>query len=125
MPRILVLDDEDLIRQTVRTILELDGYTVIEADNGARVQQMLKDTRVDLLLTDILMPGGDGVETIREIRRHDRDLKIIAMSGSGATSLYLNAALKLGADAVLEKPFRPNDLRELVARVMAEPRPES
>ena len=61
MPRILVLDDDVLIRQMVRTILELDGYAVIEADNGARVQQMLKDNRVDLLLTDILMPGGDGV----------------------------------------------------------------
>ena len=107
-----------IIRQTVRTILEADGYRVIEANCGARVQQMLKDNRVDLLLTDILMPGSDGVETIRGIRQHDRELKIIAMSGSGAYSLYLKVATELGADEVLEKPFRQEELRNLVARVI-------
>ena len=119
MPCILVLDDDDLIRQTVRTILEADGYMVIEASSGARVQQMLKDNRVDLLLTDILMPGSDGVETIRGIRQHDRELKIIAMSGSGANALYFKVATELGADAVLAKPFQPKHLRALVAGVIA------
>ena len=121
MPCILVLDDDELIRQTVRTILEAEGYAVIEADNGRSVQKMLKDNLVDLLLTDILMPGWDGVETIREIRRRDRNLKIIAMSGSGANALYLKVATELGADEVLEKPFRREELRKVVARVIRGP----
>jgi CheY-like chemotaxis protein len=114
---ILVVDDNDLFRQTLRTVLEADGYIVLEADNGFRVQQILKHNHVDVLLTDILMPGADGVETIKDIRRTDSDLRIIAMSGSGAQGLYLKAASELGADAVLEKPFDLGQLRELVSRV--------
>src|SRR5687767_12128178 len=88
---ILAVDDNDLFRQTLRTVFEADGYIVLEADNGFRVQQIVKHNRVDVLLTDILMPGADGVETIKAIRRTDCVLKIIAMSGSGAQGLYLKA----------------------------------
>jgi DNA-binding response OmpR family regulator len=119
---ILVVDDDALVRTTVRAVLEAEGYTVIEADDGARVRHILQERQVDLLLTDILMPDSDGVETITDIRRGDSNLKIIAMSGSGASSMYLRAALQLGADAILNKPFRGRELRELVARVIATPR---
>ena len=118
MPSILVVDDDALIRETVRNILELDGYAIMEAHDGSRVLQALEENHVDLLLTDILMPGWNGLRTISEVRRYNRDMKIVAMSGSGAGCIHLNDASKMGADAAIAKPFSPNELRALIADVM-------
>ena len=115
---ILVVDDDALLRRTVRTILELDGYKIVEADDGSRVLKMLEETQIDLLLTDILMPGWNGLRTISEVRRHDRDVKIVAMTGSGAGCIHLDDASKMGADASIAKPFSSSELRALVADVM-------
>lgn len=118
MAIILVVDDEDMIRQTVRSTLDLDGHTTIDTSDGARVLQILQENQVDLVLTDILMPGWNGLQTISEIRKLGHNVKIIAMSGSGVSFLHLDDAAKLGADAVLEKPFRPKDLRALVSSMI-------
>lgn len=118
MSNILVVDDDDVVRKAVRTILDREGHTTLEADDGSCVPQMLHENHVDLLLTDILMPGWNGLQTIVEIRRVNRDVKIIAMSGSCASSLHMDDATKLGADAFIEKPFSGNDLRSLVTAVI-------
>jgi len=115
---ILIVDDDALIRETVRKILELDGYEIMEAQDGSRVLEVLAANRIDLLLTDILMPGWNGLRTISEVRRYNSDMKIVAMSGSGASCIHLDDASKLGADAAIAKPFTPSELRALIAGVM-------
>jgi len=119
MARLLVIEDEPLVRQTVRMILALDGHSIFEAENGALGLAQLDQNKVDLVLTDLIMPGTEGIETIKQIRLHHPHLKIVAMSGTGASDLYLNAASKLGANAILQKPFLPAQLRETVARALS------
>ena len=74
----------------------------------------------DLVITDIVMPGMEGIETIKQIRRFRPNIKIIAISGSASRDVYLNASSKLGAQAILDKPFRGAELRDLVKRVLSE-----
>jgi CheY-like chemotaxis protein len=123
MAQLLVIDDDPLIRQTVRRILGVGGHSVIEAESGEAGLARLAENQVDLVLTDILMPGMEGIETIRQVRRLRPDMKIIAMSGSASNEAYLSASSKLGAQAVLNKPFRGTELRDLVSRVLAEQKP--
>jgi DNA-binding NtrC family response regulator len=118
MAHLLVIDDEPLIRQMARRILEGSGHRVIEAENGVIGLARLEENPVDLVLTDIVMPNKEGVETIQDIRRFHPEVKVIAMSGSGSHQLYLDTAMKFGAHAALNKPFRPDDLREIVGRVL-------
>jgi DNA-binding NtrC family response regulator len=119
MARLLVIEDEPLVRQTIRMILALDGHSIIEAENGALGLAQLAQNEVDLVLTDLVMPGMEGIETIKQIRLLHPHLKVVAISGTGAYNLYLNAASKLGANAVLQKPFLPAQLRQTVARALS------
>ena len=119
MALILVIDDNDLLRESVRETLEQAGHSVIEAENGATGFALAKQNAVDLILTDMLMPESDGVETILQIRKTYPQMKIVAMSGSREHELYLSVASRLGADAVLDKPFRAAQLRETIARLLA------
>jgi CheY-like chemotaxis protein len=119
---ILVIDDEAAIRQLVRHILEHAGHTVIEAPNGRAGIQLLRDNRIDLVITDIIMPEMEGIEMIMAIRRDFPATRVLAMSGGGSvkgSSVYLDAASKLGADAILAKPFRATTLREVVKNLLA------
>ena len=83
MPRILVIDDEEHVRDTLRAALESKGHTVTEACNGDEGMQLFAAERADLVITDILMPGKDGIQTIKELRQLHPDVKIVAMSGGG------------------------------------------
>jgi CheY-like chemotaxis protein len=119
---ILVIDDEAAIRQMIRRILERAGYSVIEAPGGRAGIKLLRNQPVDLVMTDIIMPDMEGIETILQIRRDFPAIRILAMSGGGAakvSSVYLDAALKLGADAILPKPFRASALCDLVNQLLA------
>jgi CheY-like chemotaxis protein len=119
MPRILIIEDDASNRALLERILAAEGHSIIAADNGAVGLTELARNEVDLVVTDIVMPGIEGIEIIREIRRLLPGIKIIAVSG--VHPLYLEAVSQLGANAVLRKPFRPAELREIVARVLAEP----
>ena len=121
MAVILLIDDDALVRQTARAILETGGYSVTEAKDGKEGLKWLNANQADLVLTDIFMPGADGVETILTLRQSFPTVKIIAMSGSQHHEHYLNAAGKLGADAVLDKPFRHFQLLEMVRLVLSTP----
>ena len=119
MAYVLVIDDEPLIRQMARRILERRGHRIIEAANGAIGLAQLEDNAVDLVLTDIMMPEKEGVETIQYIRRFYPKVKVVAMSGSDCSSFYLEVATKFGAHAAMSKPFRPDDLSETVDRLLS------
>ncbi|MGB8275319.1 MAG: response regulator [Alphaproteobacteria bacterium] len=120
--RILVIDDDDLIRLTLRAALEKAGYVVLEAPDGEKGIRLFKADPVDIVVTDIVMPEKEGIATVLELRREDPDVKIIAISGGGqlAAKDLLHFAGKLGADRILAKPFPPNRLIELVRELLSE-----
>src|SRR6185436_17443973 len=97
MAHLLLIDDDAAVRQMIRRILLDAGHSVIEAANGAVGLEQLVQSPVDVVLTDIFMPGMEGVETIQHIRNLRPNMKIIAMSGSYSRDAYLSAASKLGA----------------------------
>lgn len=116
MARILVVDDEELARFTIRDILETAGHVVDEAANGNEAIASQVADPFDLIITDIVMPEKEGVETIIELRRDYPDLKIIAISGGGRTKNmdFLKFADEFGADKILAKPFSEEELLERV-----------
>lgn len=105
--RVLVIDDDQAVRYTLDTILTAAGYEVMSAENGVAGMRLYRDTKPDLVITDIVMPDQEGIETIMEIRKADPDAKIIAISGGGryGNGHFLELAMALGANASLAKPF--------------------
>lgn len=115
---ILVIDDDAAVRNVVKRVLESEGYTVQVGENGLQGLELLKKITPRLVITDLIMPGKEGVELIVEIRKSYDDLKIIAISGGGRIGNmdFLAVARRLGADDVLAKPFDPDDLVALVQK---------
>ncbi|MEO6994851.1 MAG: response regulator [Lacunisphaera sp.] len=109
---ILVIDDDDMVRTFIRKALEMSGYTVSLANNGYEAMVIFRQSKLDGIITDLLMPERDGIETILEIRRHAPEIPIVAISGgfNSMSSVYLKTAEHLGADAVLSKPFSVEQL---------------
>ena len=116
MAQVLVVDDEDQMRKLIRLVMEQEGHTVVEASNGKKAIQHLQEAEIDLVISDVVMPDMDGLELIREVRRTHRGVKLLAISGAGkeGPGLYLNIAEHFGADAILMKPFTPDQLIEKV-----------
>lgn len=110
--RILVIDDDSLLRQTIRRMLESAGHCVVEASNGRTGLEAFRNNPVDAVVTDIIMPEKEGIETIREIRAANGAIPIVAISGGGRNQYmeFLTIAKKLGATATLAKPFRKEQL---------------
>src|SRR5260370_19557162 len=121
MAVILVIDDAATVRHLMRRVLTEARHSVIEAQDGEVGLSLFEAQRPCLVITDLFMPNREGIETIQQLRRLSPDAKIIAMSASGTATgkLYLGAANKLGADAILPKPFMPADLLAAVERVLA------
>ncbi len=118
MAEVLVIEDDPTSSELIRRILGVEGHSLIFAENGAVGLKKLAQARVDIVLTDLLMPVLEGLETIREIRRLQPDVKIIAISG--VYSDYLETASMFGANAVFRKPFQPSALRDTVAKLLSE-----
>lgn len=122
-PTILVVDDEATIREVVRKYLELEGFKVIESDNGNHALDLLRTQRPDLLILDIMLPGVDGFSIARSLRNPaqyaalavDGDIPIIMLTAR-KTEVDRVAGFEVGADDYVVKPFSP---RELVGRVKA------
>lgn len=121
MTRILVIDDEELARFTIREILETADFEVDEAENGRVGVDKQKATPFDLIITDIIMPEKEGVETIIDLKQDFPDLKIIAISGGGRTRNldFLKLSERFGAAKILAKPFTEGQLLEAVNDVLA------
>jgi CheY-like chemotaxis protein len=123
MALILVIDDEQMLRRTLRALLERAGHTVVEAEDGNQGLTQFDNQKPDLVLTDIIMPDREGVETIGELRRRSPQTPIIAMSGGGSVGgdLFLTLAKQLGASATLAKPIRQAELIAAVDEALASP----
>jgi len=111
MAKILVIDDDALMRRLVGRILHDGGHDVIEAMDGQEGMVSFRTNRPNIVVTDLVMPQQDGIETILKLRRENPSILILAISGGllGST-VYLDAAQELGADATLMKPFLADDL---------------
>jgi CheY-like chemotaxis protein len=130
MQRILVVDDERDVRDSVKCVLDLAGYEVLTAENVTEALEQLQRTPMDLVITDIIMPKMNGVQAIESIRRAFPMVRIVAISGGGnfgvagyqptaiATNAYLRSAEEAGAHVVLTKPFESDDLIEVVEKLL-------
>jgi DNA-binding NtrC family response regulator len=120
MSRILVIDDDEQFRGMLCQVLGREGYEVVEAKNGREGMARFRAAPTDLVITDILMPDQEGLQTIRELRHEFPEAKIIAISGGGpgGTLNFLKAATLMGAQRALWKPFDLDDLRQAVREVL-------
>jgi CheY-like chemotaxis protein len=116
--KVLVIDDDHLVRYTLSKILQRNGYHVTTAADGKRAMAVFRDERPDVVITDIIMPEQEGIETILKIRCERPEVKIIAISGGARTHNldYLGMAEAFGADDVISKPFEAEELLSRLAR---------
>lgn len=121
MAVILVIDDEEPIRDTVREALKAYGYTVAEAANGREGLTILEKLKVDLIIVDIVMPDIDGFAFMTNSKRTAPTIPVIAMSGNPQKELYAQKANLMGAAFTLLKPFSLRVLIEMVTMLLAEP----
>jgi DNA-binding response OmpR family regulator len=120
MPRILVIDDDTQIREMLTQFLEKAGYEILAAPNGLAALKLQQAQPADLIITDLIMPEKEGLETIREFRRNFPMVRIIAISGGGmiGPDEYLSIAKKLGAYKTFSKPLELRELLEAVRELL-------
>jgi CheY-like chemotaxis protein len=124
-PTVLVVDDDPALLDSLKLLLEVDGFAVTTAENGVRGLQAFRNRGPDIVLIDVMMPKLDGIESVRQMRRERPDAKIVVMSGEarlGQPDLQ-RTAQELGAVAVLRKPFDPNVLAALLRDVLGQASP--
>lgn len=123
MTRILLIEDDNDLRDMVKRVLITNGYDVQEAIDGKQAAILYQQSPPDLVITDIVMPEADGLEVIMDLRRQSKETTIIAVSGGGlgGAKTYLDSAHLLGAAFTLEKPFALVDLLHLVNEAVGTP----
>jgi CheY-like chemotaxis protein len=121
MPRVLVVDDDTLVLASVQMLLIHAGHEVVAVDHGRKAVSALQQAPFDLVIVDLFMPGMDGYQAIKEFKRLDPGIPVIAMSGvmfressAGRLPDFLGMAGKLGATRTLHKPFKPAELLQAV-----------
>jgi DNA-binding NtrC family response regulator len=121
MAKILIIDDDAIVRRTLATILEDDGHEVAVAEDGRQGMALFRSGKPDLVITDIVMPEQEGIQTITEMRQERPDAKIIAISGGGriGDTDFLKIALVLGAADAIRKPFDSEELLTIVKACLA------
>jgi DNA-binding NtrC family response regulator len=123
MARILLIDDDELTLDLVGRMLSEMGQDVFPASDGNLGLEVLRSEMIELVITDILMPNKEGIETIREIHLSYPGIRVIAISGGHgavANSANLFTASKFGAQGVLEKPFTAEQLSQVLRSVLGE-----
>ena len=124
MARILLVEDDEAVREILRKALVSAGHEVEEAQNGNVALAAYRRQACDVVITDLVMPEKDGLETIMELRRFDPAVKVIAISGGGRTlgpgQLYLETARAIGALKTLAKPFTGSALLAALNQVLEE-----
>jgi CheY-like chemotaxis protein len=124
MAVLLIIDDDDAMRRMMVRALSGGKHQILEAENGSAGLKLVEEHTPDVVITDILMPQKEGIETIREVQDRAPRTKIIAVSGGGLSHnlMFLDVARAFGASMVLAKPFRPAELVEAVEQVLSDPR---
>lgn len=119
MIHILIIEDDAAVQEMLRKTLEREGYQVTTAANGRIGIREYHNQTFDVVITDLIMPEMEGLETIMSLKRENPQVKIIAMSGGGLNTPdeYLDIAMKLGAAKTFEKPLRRQVLLDAVAEL--------
>ena len=122
MRKILIIDDDEQILPMLAHAMELAGYAAVTALDGREGQRLLEKQHFDLVITDLIMPEREGMETITYIKKNFPAIKIIAISGGGriGPETYLPAAKELGADDIFAKPFAMADLLAAIRKLLKE-----
>jgi len=123
MTRVLVIDDNAEIREMLIQMLAMLGYEARATETGAQGVEMFRAAPANVVLLDMFMPDRDGLETLRDLRQIDPNVRVVAMTGGGAYKNVgiLKPALLLGARKLLYKPVTSTELREAIEEVMAMP----
>lgn len=123
MPHILVIDDDLQMRLMLQQVLTRAGYAASLAANGKEGISLHEKTPADLIITDVIMPEKEGIESIQEIRKRWPETRIIAISGGlrGGNLDLLSLARMLGAARTLAKPFKHEDLLNAIREILAAP----
>ncbi|MEW6500062.1 MAG: sigma-54-dependent transcriptional regulator [Thermodesulfobacteriota bacterium] len=116
---ILLVDDEEIIRATLSRDLEEGGHEVMTAESGERAVALLKAHHVDLVITDLLMEGMDGIEVLRQVKAHDPETCVVILTGFGDLASAIGA-VRYGADDYLLKPYQFDDLQLRINRCLAQ-----
>jgi two-component system response regulator (stage 0 sporulation protein F) len=114
---ILIVDDEEGLRRGLSTLLEDDGYAVLATDSAERALEIMEGEHIDLVLTDMRMPGMDGIELLKRIRERHGDIGVIILTGYGQIESYIEA-MNFGAIEYVSKPFKVNELKFIVKRIL-------
>ena len=117
--RILIVDDEAIVRTSCRRVLEPVGYEVTDAADAAEGLRLLEERAFDLVLTDLKMPGMDGIEFLEQVKTRWPGIQVIVVTGYQTIDTAVRA-IKLGAFDYVNKPFSPEQLRAVAARALAE-----
>ncbi|HOX25839.1 MAG TPA: response regulator [Candidatus Krumholzibacteria bacterium] len=122
MASILVIEDDQEVREYLVAVLSRAGHTVAAACNGRDGVSMFRERPTQVVITDIIMPEKDGIETLLDLRRDHPRLKVIAISGGGRSTPenYLHSARLLGADRAIRKPFKNEEILAAVAELAGE-----
>jgi DNA-binding response OmpR family regulator len=120
-PKILLIDDDLVVRTAMVQFLADLGYEVVVADDGERGLRLFRSEKPDLVITDIIMPEKEGIQTIVEMRREQPSTKIIAISGGGriGNADFLKVARSMGANDVIAKPVDPDDFAARIKRCLS------
>lgn len=124
MARILIIEDDTLTREWLESLLTRNGYHVDSAANGKEGVTLFLANPADLVITDIVMPEMDGIETITDLKRRQPALKVIAISGGDrrpedVSRNYLHSAKLLGANRALQKPIENNEILDAVRDLLS------
>jgi DNA-binding response OmpR family regulator len=123
MSRILLIEDDEMLRNGLKLVLERAGHQVETACDGRGAEAQVSRFQPDLVVTDILMPGRDGLETIRALATNNPAFSLLAISGGGRLDgrVYLTLAQHLGATATLAKPFSNREFLKVVEGLLPQP----
>jgi len=110
-PTILIVDDDPMTRESLRQALEINGFAVVEAEDAPATLDKLRDNSVNVVLLDIYLPGQSGLELLKEIKRINRDIKVVMITGYASLASAIEA-LDWAAFAYMEKPI---DMKKLMA----------
>jgi len=122
MPRILIIDDHEDVRQVLRALVERQGYDVEVAENGAEALDRCERAMPDLVITDLHMPRLDGLETVRSLRERSDTVKIVSMTGDNSefVSTNLESSRINGADRAFTKPFDVKEFLDAIAALLSD-----
>ena len=117
---ILIVDDDEMMRAFIRELLLINDFEITEAANGKLGLKEFRENTPDLVITDIIMPEMEGISFIRELRSHNEEIPIIAMTGNvhGRMEEYLEISSQLGADEILRKPIKSQEFLDAIERLL-------